>query len=66
MWWECNDCGGQLQCVRPPSVCTECGTAGVSFAAIDHASIDDPDNDMRGAWVRLGLDRADFTSLMNT
>jgi hypothetical protein len=65
MWWECNDCGGLLRCVRPPCVCTECGTAGVSFVAIDHASFDGPDDDLRSAWLHIGLDRLDNTSLVN-
>ncbi|MBL8913821.1 MAG: hypothetical protein JNM17_24170 [Archangium sp.] len=30
-WWECSECGQNVQRPRPPAQCRGCGTAGVIF-----------------------------------
>jgi hypothetical protein len=59
MWWECSECGHQVERARAPVVCGECGTAGVNFAAVE---VDDPiagkpESDcLRAVWLRAGLE----------
>lgn len=61
MWWECSECGGQVERVRAPAVCRECGTAGVIFVPVD---VDDPvtgdpeADSLRAVWLRAGLEQA--------
>ena len=60
MWWECSECGGHVERARGPSVCPECGTAGVIFVAPD---VDDPvlgdlaANGLRALWLNDGLEQ---------
>jgi hypothetical protein len=59
MWWECSECGGQVERVRPPALCATCGTAGVIFVPAEVGLELDPDADsFRDAWLRVGLERA--------
>lgn len=61
MWWECSECGDQIERARAPVVCGECGTAGVIFTPVD---IDDPmtgrpqSDGFRAVWLRAGLEAA--------
>lgn len=61
MWWECSDCGEQVERARAPVVCGECGTAGVIFMPVD---VDDPitgrpeSDGLRAVWLRAGLEAA--------
>jgi hypothetical protein len=61
MWWECSECGGHLQCARPPAVCPECGTAGVIFmpAEVEEPLCGVPEVDgLRAVWLGAGLEKA--------
>ena len=64
MWWECSECGGHIERARAPSLCRECGTAGVIFVPAD---VDDPligDLDascLRAVWLNAGLEQARAT-----
>jgi hypothetical protein len=59
MWWECSDCGGQVERSRAPVQCRECGTAGVIFVPVDDSIAGDPQADsLRAIWLRAGLERA--------
>jgi hypothetical protein len=60
MWWECSECGGQVERARAPALCRECGTAGVSVPLHgDGAIAGDPEADsLRAIWLRAGLDLA--------
>jgi hypothetical protein len=59
MWcatfWECSECGGRIECRRPPALCQECGTAGVIFVPLD-----DPNDeiDVLGESARWMVQRA--------
>jgi hypothetical protein len=61
MWWECSECGGQVESERSPVLCRECGTAGVIFVPVD---VEDPffgvpgANSLRDVWLRAGVDLA--------
>ena len=64
MFWECSECGGHIERPRAPSLCEECGIAGVIFvpADVDDPLIGDPDADcLRAAWLNAGLDQARLT-----
>lgn len=59
MRWECSECGGYVQKEDAPVSCTECGTAGGIFVAlqIDDPFLGDPEIDnLRAAWLRAGLE----------
>lgn len=64
MWWECSECGGHIERDRAPSLCQECGTAGVIFVPAD---VDDPvtggpdANGMRAVWLNAGFERPPLT-----
>ncbi len=61
MWWECSECGSQVERSRAPLRCNECGTAGVIFVSLD---IHDPfagdpeDDSVRAVWLRAGIEQA--------
>ena len=62
MWWECSECGSNVERARAPAVCRDCGTAGVIFAPVgNHEPIGgDPDVDsLRAVWLRAGFEHAD-------
>jgi hypothetical protein len=64
MWWECSECGGHIERVRAPSLCGECGTAGVIFvpAEVDDPLVGDLDaNCLRAVWLNAGFDQARLT-----
>jgi hypothetical protein len=60
MKWECTECGGLVERLRPPAKCRHCGQAGIYFVPADVGDRtdgwDEPD-ELRAAWVRAGLDR---------
>jgi len=61
MWWECSECGNQVERPRAPVRCNECGTAGVIFvvAEADDANAGRLDTEsMRAMWLNAGLDQA--------
>lgn len=61
MWWECSECGHQVEGERRPLKCSECGLAGVMFVLVGIYSpiAGDPDADsLRAAWLRAGMERA--------
>jgi predicted amidophosphoribosyltransferase len=33
MWWECSECGAQVERLRAPEVCAECGRASIIVRA---------------------------------
>lgn len=58
MWFECSECGDQVEHARAPVVCGECGTAGVIFTPVDVEDpiIGKPESDgLRAVWLRAGL-----------
>ncbi|MGE0872982.1 MAG: hypothetical protein AB7P03_30805 [Kofleriaceae bacterium] len=55
MSWECSECGEQLVCVRPPAVCRNCGTAGVTYVKSDDSELDREPSYLRAAWLRAGM-----------
>lgn len=59
MWWECSECGGQVERARAPALCRECGTAGVIFVrADDDDAVDRPPPDgLLAEWLRFGLEQ---------
>jgi hypothetical protein len=59
MYWECSECGDRVMRRSAPIVCRECGTAGPIFVAAERGldEISDSD-DLREAWVRIGMMRA--------
>jgi predicted amidophosphoribosyltransferase len=58
MWWECSECGDQIERTRAPKRCRECGMPGV-FARVD---VDEPiagvpeADGLRAVWLRRGLE----------
>ena len=46
MWWECSECGAQVERLRAPEVCSECGRAGI-IAPADHGV------DANASWSNL-------------
>jgi predicted amidophosphoribosyltransferase len=66
MWWECSECGSQVERPRLPSVCSDCGTAGSSVASSDPSFVDAPHaDDARAAWLDIGFESADAPALGN-
>jgi hypothetical protein len=65
MWWECSECGDQIERARAPLHCRECGIAGAIFvpAEVRDRSLGFDDEDLRVAWLRRGaeLARAELT-----
>jgi hypothetical protein len=59
MYWECSECGERVVRRNAPFVCRGCGTAGPIFVAAERGleEADDSD-DLRDAWVRIGVMRA--------
>jgi len=58
MWWECSECGGQIERSRAPVVCSDCGTAGVIFVPIEMSDSlpGEPESEgLREVWLRAGL-----------
>jgi hypothetical protein len=61
MWWECSECGDQVERARAPAVCDECGTAGVIYVPVD---VDDPivgkpgSGGLRTVWLSAGMKQA--------
>ena len=61
MWWECSECGHQVESGRRPLACSECGLAGVIFVSVGSQApvAGDPEADsLRAAWLRAGMERA--------
>lgn len=61
MWWECSECGGQIERTWAPAVCRECGTAGAIFVPLDFDDpvTGDPEADsLRAVWLNAGLEQA--------
>ena len=61
MWWECSECGENVERVRAPLVCHKCGTAGAIFVPveIDDAMVGDPEADsLRAVWLEAGVQHA--------
>ena len=60
MWWECSECGDQVERSRAPILCRVCGIAGAIFVPAD---MNDPlsgESDLdslRDAWLRAGVER---------
>ena len=50
MRWECSECGTYVDDLDAPSICHECGTAGVIFVPIevDDPMVGDPEADSLG------------------
>ena len=60
MGWECSECGTYVDDLDAPSICHECGTAGVIFVPVevDDPMVGDPEADsLRAVWFRAGLER---------
>jgi hypothetical protein len=67
MWWECSECGDQIERSPAPVHCDECGTAGAIFVPLDMSDplLGGPDfESLREAWLRAGAEhgRATMTS----
>jgi DNA-directed RNA polymerase subunit RPC12/RpoP len=62
MWWECSECGGQLQRSSAPVVCPECGMAGIIFMPVepDEVIAADSTDDLGALWLRAGIEQHDF------
>lgn len=59
MWWECSECGGQVERARPPAVCGECGMAGAVFAPLEAGDDGAPAaGSTRDSWLLIGMERA--------
>ena len=57
MFWECSECGGQVERQRPPAVCKCCGMAGVLFVPAEMGLETEPRYaSLREAWLRAGLE----------
>jgi hypothetical protein len=68
MWWECSECGDCFERPRPPLVCRECGTAGVTFVPLgrhDPATFDPETSSLRDLWLRRGAERSGMTGWPN-
>jgi hypothetical protein len=46
MWWECSECGAEVERLQAPEVCAECGRASIIVAA-------DGGVDGNAAWASL-------------
>lgn len=58
MIWECSECGEHVIRSRARVVCSECGTAGVTFVRADETEpLYDREN-LAAAWLRAGMERA--------
>ena len=59
MWWECSECGHQVENFRRPISCDECGVAGPIFVELGVARGDEaPDGqDWRRRWFLAGFER---------
>ena len=62
MWWECCDCGGQVERSSAPVVCPECGRAGVIFMPVDpdEVMIADSGDELGAMWLRAGIEQPGF------
>jgi hypothetical protein len=63
MCWECSECGGYVERVRPPVQCRECGTAGAIFVPVEvDPVLGDPEADsLRAVWLHAGLKQGRLT-----
>ena len=55
MWWECGECGFQVEGLTRPIRCNECGTAGPVYAAVEADEVAPRTADeRRRAWFEMG------------
>jgi len=64
MWWECSECGGQVERSSAPVVCPECGTAGAIFLPADPDDVlgAESGEDLGSLWLRAGIEQARFVA----
>jgi len=56
VWWECENCGGVVELLDAPGVCSECGTAGPALAGLGPSpSRRTPYESTRDAWLHAGM-----------
>ena len=56
MWWECSECGTNVERPRRPIKCKTCGTAGPVYSPVNPEEIQRPSLDnLRQTWFEVGF-----------